>query len=185
MVNTNNLKRGLVVKLDDSLYEILEQNHYKPGKGQAFVRVKLKDIYSGSIIDKKLRSGEKIEDVFVDKRKMIFSYIDADQYVFMDSETYEQESISKTQLADNIDYLTENLEVLVKIYEGNVVGVDLPAHVTLEVTYTEPGVKGDTATTANKPITLETGLTVQAPLFINIGDKVRIDTRTREYVERA
>lgn len=185
MVNTNSLKRGLVIKTDDSVYEILEQNHYKPGKGQAFVRVKLKDIYSGVIVEKKLRSGEKIEDVFVDKRKMIFSYVDGDNFIFIDTESYEQESISKIQLADNIHYLIENLEVIVKIFEGNVVGIDLPAHVALEVTYTEPGVKGDTATTANKPIQLETGFTVQAPLFINIGDKVKIDTRTGEYVERA
>jgi elongation factor P len=185
MVNTNNLKKGIVLKLDGELYEVLDSFHYKPGKGQAFVRAKLRNVFTNSTIDKKLRSGEKVEDVFIDKKNMQFLYADGDNYIFMDLDDYDQIPIPKEVLGANSNYLKDSMEVQIKFYEGRVIGIELPSHVVLEVTYTEPAVRGDTATSATKPITLETGLEVQAPLFINTGDKVKIDTRTGEYVERA
>lgn len=184
MVNTNSLKKGIVLKFDQDLFEVLESQHYKPGKGQAFVRAKLRNVRTNSIVDKKLRSGEKVEDVFIEKKTKQFLYEDGDQYVFMDVESYEQDPVSKDILAENVRYLKEGSEIMLRYYESEIIGIELSPHVTLEVTYTEPAVKGDTATSASKPIQLETGYEVQAPLFINIGDKVKIDTRTGEYVER-
>lgn len=184
MVNTNNLKKGIVIKVDGGLYEVLEYFHYKPGKGHAFVRAKLQNIYNGSIVDKKLKAGEDMEDVFIEKKNMQYLYQEGDNYIFMDTESFEQIPVTKKELKDSVPYLKDGMEALFKFIEGNIVGVEIPAHVVLEVAYTEKGIKGDTATSATKPIKLESGIEVQAPLFVNIGDKVKIDTRTGQYVER-
>lgn len=184
MINTNNLKRGIVLKLDDMLFEVLEASHYKPGKGNAFVRAKLRNLATGNVLDKRLRNGEKVEDVFIEKKNMQYLYKEGDNYIFMDTESYEQSPVSAKVLAENALYLKDGLEVMIKYYQGNIIGIELPAHIELEVVYTEPGVRGDTATSASKPIKLETGLEVQGPLFVNIGDRVKVDTRTGDYVER-
>lgn len=184
MVNTNNLKKGIVIKVDGTLYEVLEYFHYKPGKGGAFVRAKLQNIYNGSIVDKKLKAGEDVEDIFIEKKTMQYLYKEGENYIFMDTESYEQLPVTKQELKDSINYLKDGMEAAFKFIDGNIIGIDLPAHVIMEVVYTEKGVKGDTATSATKPIKLESGIEVQAPLFVNIGDKVKIDTRTGQYVER-
>lgn len=184
MVNTNNLKKGIVLKLDGILYEVVEHEHYKPGKGGAFVRVTLRNLATDNLLEKRLPAGDKVEDVYIEKKKMQFLYKEGSEYIFMDTETYEQIPIAEKILGDNINYLKESMEVDIKFYEENIIGIELPAHVVLEVTYTEKAVKGDTATSATKTVRLETGLEVQAPLFVNTGDKVKIDTRTGTYVER-
>lgn len=185
MVNTNNLKKGIVLKLDNILYEVVEYEHYKPGKGGAFVRATLRNLLTDNIIEKRLHAGDKVEDVFIEKKNMQYLYSEGDSLVFMDTETYDQIHIPGKQMGSRMLYLKDSMEVIIKFYNDSIIGIELPAHVILEVTYTEPGVRGDTATSASKPIKLETGLEVQAPLFINTGDKVRIDTRTGQYVERA
>lgn len=184
MVNTNELKRGLVLKLENELYEVLEHQHYKPGKGQAFVRVKVRNIEKGSIVEKKLRSGEKVEDVFVQKISMTYSYVDGDKYVFIDDDTYESIEVPKTTLKGSEGYLTEGITISLKMYEGKIIGIELPSHVVLTVEYAEMGVKGDTATNASKLARLESGKEVMVPLFVNAGDKIKLDTRDGGYVER-
>lgn len=185
MVNTNNLKKGIVLKLDNILYEVVEHEHYKPGKGGAFVRATLRNLLTDNIIEKRLHAGEKVEDVFIEKKNMQYLYAEGNDFVFMDTETYDQINVPKDKLKNKTVYLKDSIEVVFRLYENDIIEIEFPAHIILEVTYTEPGVRGDTATSASKPITLETGLEVQAPLFINIGDKVKVDTRTGQYVERA
>lgn len=185
MVNTNNLKKGIVLNLDNTLFEVLEANHYKPGKGNAFVRAKLRNLATGNVLEKRLPNGAKVEDVFIEKKTMQYLYAEGDSYVFMDTETYDQNPVPGNLIDNDIKYLREGDEIIIKYHQSDIVGIELPSHVILEVTYTEPAIKGDTATSTFKPLQLETGLEIQGPLFINKGDKVRIDTRTGEYVERA
>ena len=185
MITANDLRRGVVVKVDGDLYVVLDFQHTKPGKGGAFVKAKMRNLTKDVIVDKTFRSTEKVEDIFIEKRKMQYLYNDGDNAVFMDLETYEQEHVPNDFIEDQLKYLKEGEEVNVNFYEDQIISVELPTFVVLKVTHTEPGVKGDTATAAYKPATVETGAQVQVPLFINEGDKIKIDTRTGEYIERA
>ncbi len=170
--------------MDGEIMQVLESQHVKPGKGPAFVRAKLKNLMTGTIIRETLRAGEKMPAAHLEKRRMQFLYRDADMFHFMDTETFEQTALPEEQLGDTIKWLKENTEVKVLTFKDEMVGVDLPTTVVLEVSDTVPGLKGDTVTGGTKEATLETGATVSVPLFINEGDRVRIDTRTGEYTER-
>lgn len=173
------------MRLDGDIYTIVEFQHVKPGKGGGFVRTKLKNMDSGGVVERTFRSGDKVEEVRIEKREMQYLYAEApDQYYFMDSETYEQTPISKAMMGNTTDFLLENETAFVLVTDGKPIGVEMPNFVELTVTATEPGVKGDTATNATKPATLETGAVVSVPLFVNQGDKLKIDTRTGQYVER-
>jgi elongation factor P len=174
----------MMIRMDGDLYAVLSYQHVKPGKGPAFVRVKVRHIKKNSTVEKTLRPGEKIEDVYIDRRKMQYLYSDGEHVVFMDLESYEQETVPLDRVEDEMKFLKEGLEVDVSFYEGEIISIDLPIFVELHVTHTEPGLKGDTATTTYKPAEMETGTKIQVPLFINEGDVVKIDTRTGEYMER-
>ena len=184
MITTSEFKNGMVIQLDGRVYTILKFQHVKPGKGPAFVRTKLQDISSGAIVDKTLRAGQKVQEIYIDRRKMEYLYRDGEAFVFMDRETYEQVWLDRTQLGGKVRFLKENTVVDVLMNEGNFLGAEVPNFVELRVVKTEPGLKGDTATGGSKPAILETGLQVRVPLFINVGDLLRIDTRSGEYVER-
>jgi len=185
LITANDLRRGVVIKVNGDLYVVLDFQHTKPGKGGAFVKAKLRNLTKNAIIDKTFRSTEKVEDVFIEKRKMQYLYNDGDSAVFMDLETYEQEQVPNDFVEDQLKFLKEGEEVDVDFYDNQIISIELPTFVILEVTHTEPGVKGDTATAAYKPATVETGTQIQVPLFVNEGDKIKIDTRTGEYIERA
>ena len=184
MITTNQFKIGMTIKHEGTLFQILNFQHVKPGKGGAFVRSKQMNLQTGTIIDKTWRAGEKIEQAMLDHRKMQYLYSDGSNFVFMDNSNYEQIAIAPDQVGDTKLYLKENVNVEVSLYNGDPVTVELPAHVELEVAQTEPGYKGDTAQGGNKPATLETGLKVQVPLFVEIGDIIKVDTRSGEYVTR-
>ena len=173
------------MRLDGDIFTIVEFQHVKPGKGGGFVRTKLKNLDSGAVVERTFRSGDKVEAVRIEKREMQYLYSeDEDQYYFMDTETYEQTAIGKTLMGETTAFLLENATAFVLVTDDKPIGVELPNFVELTVTTTEPGVKGDTATNAVKPATLETGAVVSVPLFVNQGDKLKIDTRTGQYVER-
>ena len=184
MISTNQFRNGAAIRVDGKRFTILYFQHVKPGKGGAFVRTRLRNLDTGAVIEKTFRAGEKVESVRTESRPMTFLYCDGDLYYFMDSETYEQIAIPSEVLAETVNYLVPNGEVEVLLADGDVVSIEPPVHVELEVAQTDPGLKGDTATGGSKPATLETGLVVQVPLFVNIGDKVRVDTRTKEYLTR-
>ncbi len=186
MATTNDLKNGLVLKLDGGeLWTVVEFQHVKPGKGGAFVRTKLKNIMSGKVVDKTFNAGVKVEVANVDKREMQYSYLDGEDYVFMDTETYDMLHVSRVALGDAANYLLENMLATVAINEGNVLYVDLPAAVELTIAETEPGLQGDRSTGGTKPAKLETGAEIKVPLFITTGEKVKVDTRSGEYLGRA
>jgi len=185
LITANDLRRGVVIKVDNDLFVVLDFQHTKPGKGGAFIKTKLRNLTKNTIIDKTFRSTEKVEDVFIEKRKMQYLYNDGENAVFMDLETYEQEHVPNDFVETQLKFLKEGEEVEVNFYENQIISVELPTFVILEVTHTEPGVRGDTATSAYKPATVETGAQVQVPLFVNEGDKIKIDTRTGDYIERA
>lgn len=182
---TNDIKNGMTLELDDGLFQIVEFQHVKPGKGHAFVRTTLRNVRSGSVVDRTFRAGEKVERAIIDKRDMQFLYRDAEDYVFMDSSTYDQMNVAPTTLGDATNYLVENATAILNMYGDEVVGVELPAAVELNIAETEPGIQGDRVSGARKPATLETGLVIQVPLFVNTGERVRVDTRTGEYITRA
>ncbi|HEX3539746.1 MAG TPA: elongation factor P [Acidimicrobiales bacterium] len=183
-VSTNDLRNGMSLNLPEGLFSVVHFDHVKPGKGGAFVRTKLKNARTGAVIERTYRADEKLEQAVIDKREMQYLYLDGDQYVFMDNETYDQMSTPRTGLGDAAPYVKEGDTVVLQMYGTEIVGVDLPAAVELTVTETEPGIQGDRVSGARKPATLETGLTVQVPLFVNIGDKVKVDTRSGEYLTR-
>ena len=186
MATTNDLKNGLVLKLDSGqLWTVVEFQHVKPGKGPAFVRTKLKHVLSGKVVDKTFNAGVKVETANVDKRGMQFSYKDGTDYVFMDTETYDQITITPEVVGEAANYLLEGFEAVVAMYEGAPLYIELPASVELVIEYTEPGMQGDRSTGGTKPATLETGATVQVPLFITTGEKIKVDTRTGAYLGRA
>ena len=185
MISTNQFKKGTFIKLDGQLFMILSFQHYKPGKGGAFVRTKLRNVKLGTVIDRTFRAGETVEDVFVDEKKYQYLYHADGQYHFMDNETYEQFSLPEKTMGDVKLLLKENTQVTCSIHEGNILTVELPIFIDLKVAETEPGIRGDTAKGGSKNAKLETGAAVQVPLFINKGDLIRIDTRTGEYVSRA
>ena len=184
MISTNQFRNGAAIRVDGKRFTILYFQHVKPGKGGAFVRTRLRNLDTGAVIEKTFRAGEKVESVRTESRPMTFLYSDGDLYYFMDSETYEQIAIPSEVLAETINYLVPNAEMEVLLADGEVVSVEPPVHMELEVAQTDPGLKGDTATGGSKPATLETGLVVQVPLFVTVGDTVRVDTRTKEYLTR-
>ena len=184
MADTSDFRNGFTMKLEGDLFSIVEFQHVKPGKGGAFVRTKLKNMRSGAVIDRTFRSGDKVEEIRVEKREMQFLYSEGDTHHFMDSETFEQTALTRETIGDAADLLLENATAFVSIAEGAAISVELPNFVALEVTFTEPGIKGDTAQGATKPATLETGAVVSVPLFVNQGDTLKVDTRSGEYVER-
>ncbi len=184
MISTNQFRSGAAIRVDGKRFTILYFQHVKPGKGGAFVRTRLRNLDTGAVVEKTFRAGEKVESVRTESRPMTFLYRDGDLFYFMDSETYEQISVPTEVLGEAAGYIVPNGEVTVLSADGEVVSVEPPAHVDLEVTETDPGLKGDTATGGSKPATLETGLVVQVPLFVNVGEKVRVDTRTKEYLTR-
>ncbi len=184
MYNTSDIRKGLRIEINEEPYSIVDFLHVKPGKGGAFIRTKLKNLKTGAVIDKTFRSGEKLKKADLEEKEMQYLYLDGDIYNFMDNETYEQIGINSSKIEDEKAFLKDNTNVKVLFFKGEAISIDLPTFVELEVTHTEPGLKGDTASSASKPATLETGYTLNVPLFINIGDILKIDTRTGEYVER-
>ncbi|GEL06913.1 elongation factor P [Salisediminibacterium halotolerans] len=185
MVSVNDLKTGLTVEVDNDIWQVIEFQHVKPGKGSAFVRTKLRSMRSGNIQEKTFRAGEKINKAHLENNKMQYLYSSADVHTFMDMTSYEQLELTTDQIKEQLNYLKENMEVQVLSYGNEILGVDVPNTVQLTVTETEPGVKGDTASGGTKPATVETGLTVQVPFFVNEGDVLVIDTREGKYVSRA
>jgi elongation factor P len=184
-ITTNDLKNGMSLNLPDGLFQVVEFQHVKPGKGGAFVRTTLKNVRSGAVLDRTFRAGEKVDQAMIDKREMQYLYFDGTDYVFMDNETYEQLPVTAASLGDAAKYLKESDTAILQMYGDEIVGVDLPAAVELTVAETEPGIQGDRVSGARKPATLETGLVLQVPLFVNIGDKLRVDTRSGDYITRA
>ena len=185
MISVNDLKTGLTLELDNGLWSVVEFLHVKPGKGAAFVRTKLKNVETGQVVERTFRAGEKVGKATLDRREMQYLYKEGSEFIMMDNETYEQLGVSEVQVGDGVKYLKENMEVQVLLHDGKVIGVDIPAHVVLEVTDTPPSEKGNTAQGGTKPATLETGAVVNVPFFISNGDKIRVDTRTNEYLDRA
>jgi len=185
LVSVNDLRTGLTIELDGEVYTVIEFLHVKPGKGAAFVRTKLKNVKTGQVFERTFRAGERVNRAIVETREMQYLYNDGHDYVFMDTQSYDQITLSADQLGSAPGYLKENMTILIQFYQGRPIGVELPTFVELTVTHTEPGFKGDTATGGTKPAITETGLEVQVPLFINVGDVIRVDTRTGEYLSRA
>jgi elongation factor P len=184
-VSTNDLKNGMTLDLPEGLVSVVEFQHVKPGKGGAFVRTKLKNVRTGAVIERTYRADEKLEQAIIDKRDMQFLYREGADYVFMDTSSYEQLQVPPASLGGAEQFLKEGDEAVLQLYGGEIVGVDLPAAVELRVAETEPGLQGDRVSGARKPATLETGLVVQVPLFVNPGDVIKVDTRTSEYLTRA
>ncbi len=184
MISAGDFRNGVTFEEDGMVLQVIEFQHVKPGKGAAFVRTKLRNVISGSVIEKTYNPTAKVQQAYVERRDMEYLYNDGDLYYFMDLESYEQLPISADKLSDNFKFVKENVTCKVVSYKGNVFAVEPPIFVELEVTETEPGFKGDTATGASKPATLETGAEIKVPLFVNIGDVLKIDTRTSEYLER-
>ena len=184
-VTTNDLRNGMTLDLADGLFSVVEFQHVKPGKGGAFVRTKLKNVRTGAVLERTFRADERVEQAIVDKREMQYLYRDGTEYVFMDVTSYDQMHVAPEALGDAARYLTEGASAVLQMYEAEIVGVDLPAAVELAVSVTEPGVQGDRVSGARKPATLETGLVVQVPLFVNPDDRIKVDTRTGEYITRA
>jgi elongation factor P len=184
MTSTNDVRPGQALDLDDGIFQIMEYQHVKPGKGKAFVRMRLRNLESGAVVDRTFRAGEQVQQAIIDRRDHQFLYRDDVGFHFMDQETYTQLAMNAEDVGDAADYLSEGDEVLLAMYEGRPIGIDLPASVELEVTEAEPGVKGDRVSGATKPVTLETGLVVQVPLFVEQGERIKVDTRTGEYMTR-
>ena len=184
-ISTNDLKTGMALNLPEGLVTVVDFQHVKPGKGGAFVRTKLKNVRTGAVIDRTYRADEKLGLALIDKREMQFLYREGDDYVFMDNETYDQLHVSPVALGEAVSYLKEGDSAVLPMYNSEIVGVDLPAAVVLEVTETEPGMQGDRVSGARKAATMETGLVVQVPLFVEAGERLKIDTRTGEYLARA
>ena len=184
MISAGDFRNCITIEYDNNIYQIIEFQHVKPGKGAAFVRTKLRNVITGAVVEKTFSPTEKVPPAFVDRKEMQYLYADGDLYYFMDTETYEQVPINPSELDDNFKFVKENMVCKVLSYKGKVFGVEPPNFVELEVTQTDPGFKGDTATNATKPATLETGAEIRVPLFIDIGEMIRIDTRTGEYMER-
>lgn len=184
-ITTNELKNGISLNLPEGLFQVVDFQHVKPGKGHAFVRTTLRNVRTGGQIERTFRAGEKVEQARIEKREMQYLYRDGDDFVFMDNETYEQMNVPRDTLGTAPDYLRESDVAILQMYGDEIVGVDLPAAVELTVAETEPGMQGDRVSGARKPATLETGKIVQVPLFVNVGDLLRIDTRNGEYITRA
>ncbi len=184
MITAGDFRNGVTFEMDGKVMQVVEFQHVKPGKGAAFVRTKMKNVITGAVTETSFNPTAKFEQAYVDRKDMEYSYNDGDLYYFMDMESYEMTPINKSVLGDNFKFVKENMTCRIMSYKGSVFGVEPPNFVELEVTQTDPGFKGDTATNVTKPATLETGAEIKVPLFINPGDKIRIDTRTGEYLER-
>jgi elongation factor P len=184
-VSTNDLKKGMTLDLADGLFQVVDFQHVKPGKGGAFVRSTLRNVRNGGTQERTFRADEKVTQAVIDKRDMQFLYRDAGDYVFMDASTYDQLTVDAATLGDAASYIVDGSTVVLQMYGDEIVGTDLPAAVELDVAETEPGVQGDRVSGARKPATLETGLVLQVPLFVNPGDRVRVDTRSGDYITRA
>jgi len=183
-VSTNDLKNGMTLEIDGTLFNIVEFQHVKPGKGGAFVRTKLRNVRTGAVVERTFNAGVKVGLARVERKEMQYLYRDGDSYTFMDNESYEQVGVDPAALGDATKYIKEGDTVILPMYQEQVVGVELPAAVELEVSQTDPGVQGDRVSGAKKPATLETGAVVQVPLFVETGDRIRVDTRTGEYLTR-
>ncbi|GAA4424385.1 elongation factor P [Georgenia halophila] len=184
MASTNDLKNGMVLNLEGQLWSVVEFQHVKPGKGPAFVRTKIKNVLSGKTVDKTFNAGTKVDTATVDRRDMQYLYKDGTDFVFMDSETFDQVLVPEATVGDAARFMLENQDVIVAMHEGQVLYVDLPPSVVLEITYTEPGLQGDRSSAGNKPATLSTGAEIQVPLFVEPGTKVKVDTRSGAYLGR-
>jgi elongation factor P len=185
MIDVNELRKGVTFTMDNELYKVLEYQHHKPGRGKATIRTTLRNLRTGSTIQHNFISGDRVQDIRIERRGVQYLYTDGDLYHFMDTETYEQTALSADLLGDQVRYIKESMELVLSTYEGEAIDVELPTTVELEVTEAQMAVAGDTATGAMKKVTLETGMEVQVPLFIERGDVIRVDTRTGEYVTRA
>jgi elongation factor P len=183
-ISTNDLKNGMTLDLDNGLFQVVEFQHVKPGKGGAFVRTKLRNVRLGTTVERTFRADEKVEQAVIDKREMQYLYPDGDDYVFMDTQSYDQMNVPRPSLGDAAGFLLEGNTAVLQMYGTEIVGVDLPASVEVEVTYTEPGLQGDRSSAGRKPATIQTGLTVQVPLFVNTGDRIKVDTRSGDYITR-
>ncbi|MCC6731124.1 MAG: elongation factor P [Chthonomonadales bacterium] len=184
MIDTSDFRNGLSIRQDSDIFTIVEFQHVKPGKGGAFVRTRLRNVRTGAVIEKTFRAGEKMEQARLERRPMQFLYVQEDLYFLMDTETYEQISVPRSAFGDPVKYLKDGTEVTVLDHDGTVIGVEVPFFVELEVVETDPGVRGDTAAGGSKPAKVATGAVIQVPFFINVGDRVKIDTRTDSYLER-
>lgn len=185
MLTAGDFRNGVTFEMDGNVLQVIEFQHVKPGKGAAFVRTKYRNVITGAVVERSFNPTDKFENAVIERRDMQYLYNDGELYYFMDNETYEQLPVEKDKLSDNFKFVKEEMIVKILSYKGKVFGIEPPISVVLTVTETEPGVKGDTATNVTKPATLETGAVVKVPLFINEGEKIRIDTRTGEYTERA
>jgi len=183
-ITTNDLKNGITLELDNQLFQVVEFQHVKPGKGGAFVRSKLRNLKNGAVIDRTFNAGIRVEQAILERAEMQFLYRDGDDYVFMDTATYDQRLVPPVALGDAADYLVESMMAQIAIYRGEIVSVEIAASVELTITETEPGIQGDRVSGARKPATLETGKVVQVPLFVNIGDRIKVDTRSGDYMTR-
>ncbi len=184
-ITTNDLRNGITLELDKGLFNVVEFQHVKPGKGGAFVRTKLRNLRTGAVIERTFNAGVRVEQAILDRRDMQFLYKEGDDYVFMDTESYEQINVKPVALGDAADYMIEGMKAIIATHNDEIVSVDIAASVELEITQTEPGVQGDRVSGARKPATLQTGKVIQVPLFVNVGDRVKVDTRTGDYITRA
>jgi elongation factor P len=184
-ISTNDLRNGMALELPEGLFSVVEFQHVKPGKGGAFVRTKLRNLRTRAVLERTFRADERVEQALIDKREMQYLYRDGEQYVFMDNTTYEQMQVGADALGTAAQYLKEGDSAILEMWQNEIVDVDLPAAVELAVADTEPGIQGDRVSGARKPATLETGIVVQVPLFVNPGDKIKVDTRSGEYITRA
>lgn len=185
MISTSDFKTGVTIEIDGDPFQIVDFQHVKPGKGAAFVKTKLRNLRSGSVTEKTFRAGEKLSKAPVERKEMQYLYNDGDSYIFMDNESFDQINVQEEKLAGAQKYLIENMDCTVAFYHGEIIALDVPNAVILEVVETEPGIKGDTATGGTKSAKLETGIIIQVPFFVNQGEKIKVDTRTGHYVERA
>ena len=183
-ITTNDLKNGITLELDNGLFQVVEFQHVKPGKGGAFVRTKLRNLKNGNVFDRTFNAGVRVEQAILERKDMQFLYKDGEEYVFMDTESYDQMTVSPVALGDAADYLIESMVAIIAMHNGDIVSVEIPASVELTIANTEPGIQGDRVSGARKPAELETGKVIQVPLFVNIGDKVKVDTRTGDYITR-
>ena len=183
-ITTNDLKNGITLQLDNGLFTVIEFQHVKPGKGGAFVRTKLRNLKTGNVLEKTFNAGIRVEQAMLEKNDMQFLYRDGDDYVFMDTESYDQINVAPVALGDAADYIIESMIAIIATHNNDIVSVEIPASVELLIANTEPGIQGDRVSGARKPAELQTGKTIQVPLFVNIGDKVKVDTRSGEYLTR-
>jgi elongation factor P len=184
MISTNDFRTGITIIVDGQLWQVVDFQHVKPGKGSAFVRTRLKNLVRGNVLEKTFRAGEMLPRAIVETREMQYLYSTGDDYCFMDNSTYDQVHIGRDLLGDNVDLLKEGMVISVQFHDGKIIAAELPNHIELQVTETDPGFRGDTATNVQKPAKLETGAVINVPLFINPGDTIRIDTRERKYISR-